>query len=51
MCGLLFCKGGQEVPNFSLYFKTEFTENGSVYECKVFIDNKSPVNYSLIPDG
>ncbi|KRZ43035.1 Disintegrin and metalloproteinase domain-containing protein 9 [Trichinella pseudospiralis] len=51
MCGLLFCKGGQEIPNFSLYFKTEFTENGSVYECKVFIDNKSPVNYSLIPDG
>ncbi|KRX29812.1 hypothetical protein T05_15152 [Trichinella murrelli] len=34
VCGLLFCKAGQEVPNFFLYFKTEFTENGSIYECK-----------------
>ncbi|OUC49350.1 putative Disintegrin, partial [Trichinella nativa] len=51
MCGLLFCKGGQEVPNFSLYFKTEFTENGSVYECKVFIDNKSPacISQNCVP--
>ncbi|KHJ43826.1 Disintegrin [Trichuris suis] len=51
LCGLLFCKGGTESPSFPFYFKTQFTEDGKVFECKAFIDDKSPVNSSLVRDG
>uniref|UniRef100_A0A5S6QUA5 Disintegrin domain-containing protein n=1 Tax=Trichuris muris TaxID=70415 RepID=A0A5S6QUA5_TRIMR len=51
LCGLLFCKGGTESPSFPFYFKTQFTEDGNVFECKAFIDDKSPVNSSLVRNG